>query len=83
MPLLPFTVRLDPGGWLPDWVVRVFVRDAPAVTLRAFKAQVLKTRGQYEDFLAPYRARRAPAGTASNLALPVTFMRCGFAPNPR
>jgi len=61
-----YTVRLDPGGWLPDWVVRVFVRDAPAVTLRAFKAQVLKTRGQYEDFLAPYRARRAPAGTASN-----------------
>ena len=25
-----------------------------------FKAQVLKTRGQYEAFLAPYRARRSP-----------------------
>lgn len=61
-----YTIRLDPGGWLPDWVVRIFVRDAPATTLRAFKAQVLKTRGQYEDFLAPYRARRAKGRNASD-----------------
>ena len=60
-----YTVRLDPGGWLPDWVVRIFVRDAPAATLRNFKVQVLKTRGQYENFLAPYRARRAKGDSAS------------------
>ena len=41
-----YAIRLDPGGWLPDWIVGVFVRDAPYSTLLAFQAQVLKTRGQ-------------------------------------
>lgn len=52
-----YTIRLDPGGWLPDWLARQFVRDAPAKTLRDFKAQVLRTRGQYEAFIASQRAR--------------------------
>jgi hypothetical protein len=52
-----YTIRLDPGGWLPDWLVRHFVRDAPAKTLREFKAQVLRTRGQYDAFIAEQRAR--------------------------
>lgn len=52
-----YTVRLDPGGWLPAWLVRHFVRDAPAETLRGFKAQVLRTRGQYDAFIAAQRAR--------------------------
>lgn len=46
-----YTIRLDPGGWLPSWLVRHFIRDAPAETLRAFKAQVLRTRGQYDEFI--------------------------------
>lgn len=52
-----YTIRLDPGGWLPDWLVRHFVRDAPAETLRSFRAQVLKTQGQYDAFIATQRAR--------------------------
>lgn len=52
-----YTIRLDPGGWLPDWLVRHFVRDAPAETLLRFRAQVLKTRGQYDAFIAAQRAR--------------------------
>ena len=55
--LVTYTIRLDPGGWLPDWLVRHFVRDAPARTLRDFKAQVLRTRGQYDAFIAAQRAR--------------------------
>jgi hypothetical protein len=52
-----YTVRLDAGGWLPAWLVRHFVRDAPADTLRAFKRQVLRTRGEYDDFIAMQKAR--------------------------
>jgi len=55
--LVSYTISLDPGGWLPDWIVRLFVRDAPATTLRAFKAQVMKTRGQYTSFIATQKAR--------------------------
>jgi hypothetical protein len=55
--LVSYTIRLDPGGWLPDWIVRLFVRDAPLATLQAFQAQVLRTRGQYRDFIAAQKAR--------------------------
>jgi len=55
--LVSYTISLDPGGWLPDWIVRLFVRDAPATTLRAFKAQVLNTRGQYAPFITAQKAR--------------------------
>lgn len=53
-----YTVRLDPGGWLPDWIVRIFVRDAPADTLKRFRARVAATRGQHQGFITAYRARR-------------------------
>lgn len=52
-----YTIRLDPGGWLPDWVVRLFVRDAPYSTLRSFQSQVQKTRGQYAGFIAEQTLR--------------------------
>ncbi len=52
-----YTVRLDPGGWLPGWLVRHFVRDAPADTLRRFRAQVLRTHGQYDGFIRTQRER--------------------------
>ncbi len=54
-----YTIRLDPGGWVPDWIARLFVRDAPFTTLQAFKAQVLRTRGQYAAFIAAQQARWA------------------------
>lgn len=52
-----YTVRLDAGGRLPAWLVRRFIRDAPAETLARFKAQVMRTRGQYEDFIRTHTAR--------------------------
>jgi START domain len=61
--LVSYTISLDPGGWLPDWVVRLFVRDTPITTLRAFKAQVQRTQGQYDLFILAQRARWA-AGAA-------------------
>ena len=54
-----YTIRLDPGGWLPDWIVRLFVRDAPLATLRAFQGQLVRTRGQYTTFIAAQKARWA------------------------
>lgn len=52
-----YTILLDPGGRLPGWIVRLFVRDAPVKTLRAFTAQVLSTRGQYTEFITENKAR--------------------------
>ena len=57
--LVAYTIHLDLGGRLPGWIVRIFVRNAPIKTLRAFKAQVLKTRGQYSAFITEQKARWA------------------------
>lgn len=57
--LVTYTIHLDPGGRLPDWIVRLFVQDAPVKTLSAFKAQVLKTRGQYSAFITEQKTRWA------------------------
>lgn len=63
-----YTIRLDPGGWLPDWIVRVFVRDAPYSTLRAFQAQVMRTRGQYDGFIAAQKGRWDTARKSQGVA---------------
>ncbi len=46
-----YEVKMDPGGWLPEWVSNQFTKNVPINTLTALKAQVDKTRGQYKDFL--------------------------------
>lgn len=50
-----YAIKMDSGGWLPGWLVQSFVKDAPVKTLRALEAQVKKTHGQYEDFIARHR----------------------------
>ena len=55
-----YTVRIDPGGRLPGWIVRPFIREAPARTLNAFQLQVERTRRLYGEFLARHRERWAP-----------------------
>ena len=52
-----YTIRLDPGGSLPAWLVRHFIRDAPADTLARFRRQVMRTRGQYGDFIQAQTSR--------------------------
>ncbi len=55
-----YTVRIDPGGRLPRWIVLPFIREAPAKTLEAFRCQVERTRRLYGEFLARHRERWAP-----------------------
>jgi hypothetical protein len=52
-----YTIRLDPGGLLPAWLVRHFIRDAPADTLARFRSQVIRTRGQYDGFIEAQTSR--------------------------
>jgi hypothetical protein len=49
-----YQVDADPGGLLPDWLVKLTSRKLPIQTLVGLRAQVTKTRGQHEAFLAKY-----------------------------
>ena len=44
----------DPGGLLPDWLVKLTSRKLPIETLVGLRNQVAKTRGKYEAFLKRY-----------------------------
>ena len=48
-----FTIRADPGGWLPGWVATMVSSEIPFYTLRNLKDQVEKTRGlkEYKPFI--------------------------------
>ena len=50
-----YQLTMDPGGWLPEWVAKMFVKEAPVRTLRALAKQVEQTRGQYRDFIHRHR----------------------------
>jgi START domain len=49
-----YQVDADPGGLLPDWLVKLTSRKLPIETLVGLRRQVSKTRGQYEAFLKKY-----------------------------
>jgi len=60
---ITYTLCLDPGGWLPGWLVRHFVQDAPVTTLRGLKAQIQRTRGEYAASAAALKARWERGGS--------------------
>jgi hypothetical protein len=49
-----YQVDADPGGLLPDWLIKLTTRKLPIETLVGLRRQVAKTHGKYEDFLKKY-----------------------------
>lgn len=61
-----YQVDADPGGLLPDWLVKLTSRKLPIDTLVKLRQQVTKTRGKYDAFLKKYdpgRGGQMPAQT--------------------
>jgi hypothetical protein len=48
-----FQVRLDMGGWIPNWMVNIFLRDMPYYTLKRLREKVREQpyQNQYFDYL--------------------------------
>jgi hypothetical protein len=53
-----YQVDADPGGLLPDWLVKLTSRKLPIETLVGLREQVHKTRGKYEAFLQKYDPKK-------------------------
>ena len=49
-----YQVDADPGGLLPDWLIKLTTRKLPIETLVGLRRQVAKTQGKYEAFLKKY-----------------------------
>ncbi len=49
-----YQVDADPGGLLPDWLIKLTTRKLPIETLVGLRRQVAKTKGKYEAFLKKY-----------------------------
>ena len=47
-----YQVSVDPGGWLPTWLVRMATKDLPIKTIRNLRAQLEATRGEYTRYVA-------------------------------
>lgn len=57
-----YQVDSDPGGSLPTWLATRGTREMPLETLRGLRAQVVRTRGIYDERIASFRAMLASAG---------------------
>jgi hypothetical protein len=53
-----YQVDADPGGLLPEWLIKLTTRKLPIETLVGLRRQVAKTRGKYEAFLKRYDVTR-------------------------
>ncbi len=49
-----YQVDADPGGMLPNWLIKITTRKLPIDTLVGLRKQVQKTRGQYDAFVKRY-----------------------------
>jgi START domain len=55
-----YQVDSDPGGSLPTWLAVRGTRDMPLETLRALRAQLVRTRGLYDARIAEFRRLLGP-----------------------
>lgn len=60
-----YFVHLDPGGYLPHWLVKMTTVDFPTETLMGLRKQVKKTKaaGVYRSFHERWNPRVRPEGT--------------------
>ena len=44
---IEYGLNVDPGGMLPDWIIRSTIKNTLSETIRSLEAQVQKTKDQY------------------------------------
>lgn len=65
-----YMVNTDPGGLLPNWVIRRVTRDIPYWTLIGLRKQVKRSANRYPDFLKAYDPAQAPEGKVKEVPPP-------------
>ena len=72
-----YFVHLDPGGYLPHWLVKMTTRDFPTETLMGLRKQVKKTKnsGVYRSFHERWNPNIRPASQPAPYQLPQPSQR--------
>ena len=65
-----YVLDIDPGGRIPNWLVKWIIKRIPLKLLRNLKDQIRDTRGQYKTFIAKYRPGGVPAATPEPVVAP-------------
>lgn len=60
-----YMVNTDPGGLLPNFIIRRVTRDIPYWTLIGLRKQVRRSKNRYQDFLRSYDPNRAQSDVKS------------------
>ena len=62
-----YFVHIDPGGYLPHWLVRMTTQDFPTETMMGLRKQVKKTKksGVYKSFHERWNPQVRPKGVAA------------------
>ena len=55
-------IEADPGGWIPDWILRWTAKNGPFASLSGLRKRVPKVRGRYAKDVAELKAWAAMAG---------------------
>ena len=50
-----YEVKTDSGGDLPKWIATQFTKHVPLKTLLALRGQMIKTKGEYQEFMSRNR----------------------------
>ncbi len=61
-----YELEANPGGWLPDWVVRSITRGIPSGTLRALAGYERRHRARYRSFVRKHDPAYARVPTLSS-----------------
>ena len=61
-----YMVNTDPGGLLPNFIIRRVTRDIPYWTLIGLRKQVKRSKSRYGSFLSKYDPERAPSGVLAS-----------------
>ena len=54
-----YSLNVDPGGYLPQWLVRLSTRSMPIDTIRELEAQAKRTAGAYTDVIRKLKVSMA------------------------
>ena len=58
-------IEADPGGWIPDWVLRWTAKNGPFASLSGLRKRAPKVRGRYTKDVSELKAWIASTGQSA------------------
>lgn len=70
-----YMVNTDPGGILPNWLIKKITSDLPLYTLQGLRKQAKRSKNRYQNFLNTYDPSRTATPKVIPPSPPVSVLR--------